>query len=348
MMWANEIKNTETGMTPTTLHLSFHLKRRTLRVAAGLLPWLFATAVQAQAYPNKPIKLVVPYPPGGATDVIGRVLAQKLSVSLGQQVVVDNRAGAGGNVGAGQVAKAPADGYTLLMGAMTSHAINAALNPQGTPFDLQKSFAPIAVVGSVPLAFVVNPAVKANNLGELMALAKANPGALSFGSAGNGSPQHLSIEMFKRMADVNVVHVPYRGSGPAMTDLIGGQIQAMIETAPAAQAQVKAGKIRALATTTTLPVASLPGVPTATQAGLKGFEVSSMFGLAAPAGTPVEVVARINQDLKKILAEPEVVESLLAQGAVASYTTPEDASKMIAAEHAKWAQVIKDGNIKPE
>lgn len=326
--------------------------RRALSLAAMLLPMTLAlpgmVQAQAQSYPNKPIKLVVPYPPGGATDVIGRVMAQKLAVSLGQQVLVDNRAGAGGSVGAGQVAKAPADGYTLLMGAMTSHAINSALNPQGTPFDLQKSFAPIAVVGIVPLAFVVNPTVKANSLSELIALAKANPGGLSFGSAGNGSPQHLSIEMFKRMADVNVVHVPYRGSGPAMIDLVGGQIQAMIETAAAAQAQVKAGKIRALATTTTQPVASLPGVPTAAQAGLKGFEVSAMFGLAAPAGTPPEIVTRINQDLKKILAEPEVVESLLAQGAMAIYTTPEDAGKMLVAEHAKWAQVIKDSNIKPE
>ena len=329
-------------------HRKPNAARRALSMAAVLLPLAMPGWVQAQAYPNKPIKLVVPYPPGGATDVIGRVMAQKLSVSLGQQVVVDNRAGAGGNVGAGQVAKAPADGYTLLMGALTSHSINAALNPQGTPFDLQKSFAPVSVVGIVPLVFVVNPAVKANNLTELISLAKANPGGLSFGSAGNGSPQHLSIELFKRMADVNVVHVPYRGSGPAMTDLMGGQIQAMIETAAAAQAQVKAGKIRALATATTQPVASLPGVPNAAQSGLKGFEVSAMFGIAAPAGTPADIVARINQDVKKILAEPEVVESLLAQGAVATYTTPEEAGKMIAAEHAKWAQVIKDGNIKPE
>lgn len=316
-------------------------------MALGALATL-APLAMAQQFPNKPIKLVVPYPPGGATDVIGRVLAQKLSTALGQQVIVDNRAGAGGNLGAGIVAKAPSDGYTLLMGAFTSHSINAALNPQAVPFDIQKSFAPIAIVGTVPLVFVVNPTVKANNLAELIALAKAQPGTLAFASAGNGSPQHLAIEMFKRMAGIDILHVPYKGSGPAMTDLIGGQVQAMIETAPAAQAHIKSGKIRALATTTLQAVATLPGVPTAAQAGLKGFEVSSMFGVAAPAGTPEAIVARLNNELKKILTETEVKDSLLAQGAIATYTTAEEANKAIDNEYNKWAKVIKDGNIKPE
>lgn len=316
-------------------------------MALGALATL-APLAMAQQFPNKPIKLVVPYPPGGATDVIGRVLAQKLSTALGQQVIVDNRAGAGGNLGAGIVAKAPSDGYTLLMGAFTSHSINAALNPQAVPFDIQKSFAPIAIVGTVPLVFVVNPTVKANNLSELIALAKAQPGTLAFASAGNGSPQHLAIEMFKRMAGVDILHVPYKGSGPAMTDLIGGQVQAMIETAPAAQAHIKSGKIRALATTTLQAVATLPGVPTAAQAGLKGFEVSSMFGVAAPAGTPEAIVARLNNELKKILTETEVKDSLLVQGAIATYTTAEEANKAINNEYNKWAKVIKDGNIKPE
>jgi tripartite-type tricarboxylate transporter receptor subunit TctC len=302
----------------------------------------------AQDYPNKPVRLIVPYPPGGATDVIGRVLAQKLSIALGQQVIVDNRAGAGGNLGAGLVAKAPADGYTLLMGALTSHAINAALNPQAVPFDIQKSFAPVSIVGTVPLVFVVNPAVKAGSLSELIDLARAKPGTIAFASAGNGSPQHLALEMFKRLVDIDVLHVPYKGSGPAMTDLIGGQVQAMIETAPAAQSHIKSGKLRALVTTTAQAVASLPGVPTVAQAGLKGFEVSSMFGIAAPAGTPDAVIARLNKELKQILSESEVRDSLLAQGAISTYTTPEEASKAIGEEYAKWAKVIKDGNIKPE
>lgn len=323
--------------------------RRAVLAAVALGAMLGAVpAAMAQEYPTKPVRLVIPYPPGGATDVIGRVIAQKLSSTMGQQFVVDNRPGAGGSIGAGAVAKAPADGYTLLMGAMTSHAINAALTPQTVPFDIEKSFAPVSIVGRVPLVFVVHPSVKANNLAELIAVAKANPGALTFASAGNGSPQHLAGEMFKRLAGVDMLHVPYKGSGPAMTDLIGGQVQTMIETAPAAQSHVKSGKIRALATTTTQPVASLPGVPTASQTGLPGFEVSSMFGVAAPAGTPAPVIARLNGALKTILAEPEVRDQLLAQGAVATHTTPEEAAAAIRAESAKWAKVIKEGNIKAE
>ena len=325
------------------------LLRRALLGAAALAGALLcASPAHAQAYPDKPVKLLVPYPPGGATDVIGRVLAQKLGAALGQQFVVDNRAGAGGSLGAGVVAKSPADGYMLLMGALTSHSINAALSPATVPYDINKSFAPVSIVGTVPLVFVVHPDVKAKTLAELIALAKAQPGKLAFASAGNGSPQHLATEMFKRVAGVDVLHVPYKGSGPAMIDLVGGQVQAMIETAPAAQGQVKAGKLRALATTTTQAVASLPGVPTAAQAGLAGFEISSMFGIAAPAGTPEAIVNKLNATLKTILADPEVRESLLAQGAIATWTTPAEAAKAIQAEFAKWDKVIKDGNIKTE
>ena len=306
------------------------------------------SAAMAQDYPNKTIRLIVPYPPGGATDVIGRVVALKLSGALGQQVVVDNRAGAGGNLGAGIAAKAPADGYNLLMGALTSHSINAALSPATVPFDIQKSFAPISIVGHVPLVFVVHPSVKANTLAELIALAKAKPGSMTFASSGNGSPQHLALEMFKRMAGVDVLHVPYKGSGPAMIDMVGGQVQAMIETAPAAFAHVKAGKLRALATTTAQPIESYPGVPTATQAGLKGFEVTSMFGVAAPAGTPEPILARLNAEIKKVMQEADVKESLLAQGVIATTTTPEEAARAIANEVAKWSKVIKEGNIKGE
>jgi tripartite-type tricarboxylate transporter receptor subunit TctC len=304
------------------------------------------SAAMAQDYPARPIKLVVPYPPGGATDVIGRVMAQKLSVVLGQQVVVDNRAGAAGSIGAAAVGKSAPDGYTLLMGALTSHSINANLYGAAAGYDIDKSFAPVAVVGVVPLVFVVNPALKANTLQELIALAKASPGTLSFASAGNGSPQHLAGELFKRMAGVDMLHVPYKGSGPAMNDLVGGQVSSMIETAPAALQLIKSGKLRALATATAQPVGTLPGVPTAAQAGLKDFEVNSMFGILAPAGTPAAVVGKLNAALKGILQQQEVRDSMLGQGAVALYTTPEEATLAIRAESAKWAKVIKDGDIK--
>ena len=300
----------------------------------------------AQDYPNKPIKLIVPYPPGGATDVIGRVMAQKLSVALGQQVVVDNRGGAAGSIGAAAVARSAPDGYTLLMGALTSHSINAVLFGAAAGFDIEKSFAPIAVVGVVPLVFVVNPAVNASTLMELVALAKASPGAITFASSGNGSPQHLAGELFQRMAGVKMLHVPYKGSGPAMNDLVGGQVQTMIETAPASLQLIKSGKLRALATATAQPVGTLPGVPTAAQAGLKDFEVSSMFGIVAPAGTPTQIVGKINAALKGILLQQDVRDSMLAQGAAATYTTPEEAASAIRNEVAKWAKVVKDGDIK--
>ena len=300
----------------------------------------------AQDYPNKPIKLIVPYPPGGATDVIGRVMAQKLSVALGQQVVVDNRGGAAGSIGAAAVARSAPDGYTLLMGALTSHSINAVLYGAAAGFDIEKSFSPIAIVGVVPLVFVVNPSVNANTLMELVALAKATPGAITFASSGNGSPQHLAGELFQRMAGVKMLHVPYKGSGPAMNDLVGGQVQSMIETAPASLQLIKSGKLRALATATAQPVGTLPGVPTAAQAGLKDFEVSSMFGIVAPAGTPVPIVGKINAALKGILSQQDVRDSMLAQGAAATFTTPEEAGAAIRNEVAKWAKVVKDGDIK--
>lgn len=321
--------------------------RRLNRTVAWAIATLALTAGVAFAqYPDKPIRLVVPYPPGGATDVIGRVMAQKLGAALGQTVVVDNRAGAAGGLGAAVVAKEKPDGYTLLMGALTSHSISSVLQGSAAQYDMEKSFAPVAIVGRVPLLFVVNPGVKANTLAELIAMAKANPGSITYASSGNGSPQHLAGEMFQRLAGIKLLHVPYKGSGPAMTDLIGGQVQMMIETAPSAQGHIKAGKLRALATATTLPIPTLPAVPTAPEAGLKGFDVSSMFGILAPAGTPATIIAKLNTTLKGILEQQDVKDSLLAQGANATWTTPEQAAQAIRSEVAMWAQVIKDGNIK--
>ncbi|MBP0637162.1 tripartite tricarboxylate transporter substrate binding protein [Cupriavidus sp. AcVe19-6a] len=342
------------GISPTAVRAataSRRTPRRSILVASLAFAGMLLAPVSgmaADAYPAKPVRLVVPYPPGGATDVIGRTLAQRLSTTLGQPVVVDNRAGAAGNIGAELVAKSPADGYTLLMGALTSHAINAALYKSRVPYDLEKSFAPVSIVGTVPLVFVVNPSVSASSLPQLVSLAKSKPGAITFASAGNGSPQHLAGEMFKRMAGVEMLHVPYKGSGPAMTDLIGGQVLSMVETVPAAQAYVKTGKIRALAVASPERVNALPDVPTATEAGLKDFEVSSMFGIVAPAGTPAPVIDRLSSDLKKILAEPEVQATLLKQGAIATWTTPAQASARIKAEVGKWNTVIRDAGVKPE
>ncbi len=307
-----------------------------------------AQSVLAPAYPTKPIRLVVPYPPGGTTDAIGRVMAQKLAGELGQQVVVDNRAGSGGSVGAGYVANGPADGHTLLMGALTHHSLNAALYEKTVPFDIEKSFAPVSIVGTIPLVLVVHPDVKAGNLAELISLARASRPAMTYASAGTGSPQHMAGELFQQVARVRMSHVPYQGGGDAMTDLIGGKVQTMIETAPVAQPHIRDGRLRALATATREPVPSLPDVPAAAQAGLPGFEVSSMFGIVAPAGTPEVAIAKLNGALKSIMAMPDVKESLLAQGAQPGWTSVADAEAAIHDESVKWKKLIKDAQIQME
>ena len=327
------------------------LRRKTLAAgvaAAGMVMGLAASAHAATDYPDKPVRLIVPYAPGGATDVIGRVIAQHLSTRLGQQFVVENRAGAGGSIGAGQVAKSPADGYTLLLGAFTSHTINAALTPKLVPFDIKESFSLRVAGGHRASCLCHSPVGGAKNLTELVALAKEKPGELSFASAGTGSPQHMAVEMFQRQAGIELLHVPYKGSGPAITDLVGGQVNAMIDTVPAAQAQIKAGNLRALGTTTRERVPSLPDTPTAGENGLPDFYVSSMFALAAPAGTPDDVVNKLNDTLKEILNEQEVKDSLLAQGAIATYTSPDDTSDAIISEYEKWQDLIEEANITVE
>ena len=320
---------------------------RLMAVAVALL----ATAVpfvpaSAQDYPTKPIKLIIPYPPGGATDVIGRIVALKLSEALGQQLIVDNRAGAAGSIGAGAAATAAADGYTLLLGALTSHSINAALQPN-LSFDLAKDFVPVGVVGQVPLVFVVNPKVPARTLKELMDYAKKNPG-MSYASSGNGSPQHMAGELFKSMTKLDMLHVPYKGSGPAMTDLVGGQVQAMIETMPAALPHIKSGGLRPLAVTLPTRSTNLPEVPTAAEAGLPDFVVTSMFGLLAPAKTPPAILAKLTAALEKVLAAPDTQMRMDAQGVVTGYLNPADSAKRIRAEIDKWTRVAKESNIKLE
>ena len=310
---------------------------------ATLLP---AAPVLAQEYPNKPIKLIIPYPPGGATDVIGRIVALKMSEALGQQLIVDNRAGATGSIGAGAAATAPADGYTLLLGALTSHSINAALQPN-LSFDLARDFVPIGVVGQVPLVFVVNPKMPVKTLKELITYTRASPG-VSYASSGNGSPQHMAGELFKSMTKLDMLHVPYKGSGPAMNDLIGGQVQTMIETMPASLQHIKAGSLRALAVALPARSNNLPDVPTAAEAGLPDFIVTSMFGLLAPAKTPPAIVAKLTAVLEKVLASPDTQARMDAQGVVTGYLNPADSAKRIKAEIDKWTKVAKDANIKLE
>jgi tripartite-type tricarboxylate transporter receptor subunit TctC len=323
--------------------VSSRLMATVIALLAIAAPFVPATA---QDYPTKPIKLIIPYPPGGATDVIGRIVALKLSEALGQQLIVDNRAGAAGSIGAGAAATAIADGYTLLLGALTSHSINAALQPN-LSFDLARDFVPVGVVGQVPLVFVVNPKVPARTLKELMDYTKRNPG-MSYASSGNGSPQHMAGELFKGMTKLDMLHVPYKGSGPAMTDLVGGQVQAMIETMPAALPHIKSGGLRPLAVTLPARSANLPDVPTAAEAGLPDFVVTSMFGLLAPAKTPPAIVAKLTAALEKVLAAPDTQMRMEAQGVVTGYLNPADSTKRIRAEIDKWTRVAKESNIKLE
>lgn len=313
-----------------------------LALCAGLaLP----AASVAAAYPERPVRLVVPYPPGGATDVIGRVLAQELSTALGQQFVVENRAGAAGNIGADQVAKADPDGYTLLMGALTSHSINAELYKGKVPYDIEKSFAPVSIVGTVPLVFVVHPSVQAQSLQEFIALARAKPGYLTMASAGNGSPQHLAAEMFKTTAGVQVLHVPYKGSGPLTTDLLGGQIDMSFDTITPVLAHVKSGKLRALAVTTDQRSAALPEVPTLQEAGLQGFNMGTWFGVLAPAATPPDVVARLNAEMVKIIKSPGFGQRMAEIGAVPIGDSSAHMAQQIKEDTERYARLVKQANV---
>lgn len=320
--------------------------RRTLMRAGVVLGLAVSTSWALAAYPDKPIKLIVPYPPGGATDVIGRIVALKLGEALGQSVIVDNRGGAGGNLGADAAAKSPADGYTLLMGALTSHATMATLEKGKIRYDIINDFTPLMVVGSVPLVLVINPKLPVKSLQDLVAYGKANPDKLSYASSGAGAPQRMAAEIFRKETSVRMLHVPYKGSGPAMTDLVGGQVNMMFETVPAAQAFIKSGQLRALAVTTPMRISMLPDVPTTTEAGFAAVEVSSTFGVLVPAGTPAAIVERLNAALAKIVESPEVKEQFLKQGVYAlPPTTPAKAADRVRDEVSRWEKVIKDAGI---
>ncbi len=320
--------------------------------------WLAACAVLAApgavfgqgAWPNKPVRIVVPFAPGGTTDILARALVPELSRAFNQQFVVDNKPGAGGNVGADAVAKSAADGYTLLMGTVGTHGINQSLYPK-LPYDPIKDFAPITLVAGVPNVLVMNPAkaeaARINSVADLIRYAKAHPGKLNMASSGNGTSIHLSGELFKTMTGTFLVHFPYRGSGPALLDLIGGTMDLMFDNLPSAMPQIKAGKLKALAVTTAQRSAALPELPTIAEAGpVKGYEASSWFGLLAPAGTPVDIVNRVQQESAKALNTPALKERLLSQGAIPSGMPPSEFAAYIASETKKWEKVVKQSGAK--
>ena len=318
---------------------------------SGSLAVLSSQAVlAADPYPNKPIRLVVPFAAGGTTDILARAVAAELAKLPGWNVVVDNRPGAGGNIGADIVAKSAPDGYTLLMGTVGTHGINQSLYGK-LPFDPIKDFAPITEVAAVPNVLVLNPAFAQQNridsVKDLIAYARANPGKLNMASSGNGTSIHLAGELFKTQTRTYMVHFPYKGSGPALTDLAGGTMQVMFDNLPSSMALIKAGKLKALAVTSAKPSPALPDVPTiAAAANLPSFEASSWFGLLAPAGTPPEIVSRLQHEVAKALGSPAVRERLQAQGAEPVGNTPEQFAALINAETAKWAQVVKASGAK--
>ena len=319
------------------------LRRTTLLTAFGfvLAQILVSGSVMAQPYPNRPIRLVVAFPPGGATDVYARIVQTRFSEALGQNIVIENRAGAGGMIGADLVAKAPPDGYTLLIGNIAALAMNVGVYSK-MPYDPVKDLAAVLRTVDVSYALVVHPGVPAKNVQEFIAYAKANPGKLSYGSAGSGSAPHLATELLKQRAGIDILHVPYNGGGPMVADLLGGQIQVGIGDQANLMPQVKAGKLRALAVGSLRRSPNYPEVPTIAESGLPGFEAGAWQGLAAPAGTASDVVKRLNETLVKVMQMPDVKERLLGAGLEPVGGSPEDFAQFIKSEIAKWSKVAKD------
>ena len=325
-------------------------RRAALALASCILGLAALPANSQGNWPTKPVRIVVPFAAGGTTDILARAVAPELSRAFGQQFIVDNRAGAGGNVGAEMVAKSPPDGYTLLMGTVGTHGINRALYDK-LPFDPIRDFVPITLVAGVPNVMVMQTekarTMGISNVADFIRYAKAHPGTLNMASSGNGTSIHLSGELFKSMSGIYMVHFPYRGSGPALLDMIGGTMDVMFDNLPSSMPQIKAGKLKALAVTSAQRSSALPDVPTIEQAaGLKGFDASSWFGLLAPAGTSPDVVNRIQQEVSRSLNTPAIKEKMLSQGAIPSGNTPAEFARMIASEHKKWARVVKESGAK--
>ncbi len=325
-----------------------HIKRIwSIGCVFAVLASLVLPAAAQAPWPTKPITFVVPFAPGGNTDTLARLIGQKLSPVLGQPIVVENKPGAGGNVGSGFVAKAKPDGYTILGGTISSHAINASVYPD-LPYDVVKSFEPVILIGAGPLVLVTSANTPYKSLQDIIAAAKAKPGELTFASAGLGTSPHLAGELFKIIAQIDMRHVPYRGSGPAVTDVVAGHVPLMFDTALVVGSHVRAGKLRALAVASSKRLDGMPEVPTAAESGVQGFEVGTWQAIFAPAGTPKPIVQRLNTEIAQILKQPDIQAKLAELGLSPSGGTPEELGEFQKAEIAKWAKVVKEANVKPE
>ena len=314
-------------------------------ILAGLALAVMATSANAQIWPTKPIRYVVPFAAGGTTDILARTISEKLSVALGQPVIVDNKPGAGGGVGAAEVAKAPPDGYTILGGTISTHAINATLYSK-LPYDPVRDFVAITLIARVPNMLVINNDIPAKNVAELIKLMKANPGNWNFASSGSGTSQHLSGELFKNMAGVEMQHIPYKGSPPALTDVMGGQVSMTFDNITTAWTLAKAGKLRAIAVTTAKRSPVAPDVPTLAESGLPGYEIGSWQGVFAPAGTPPDIVKRLNTEIVKIINMPDVQKRLLELGAEPVGNSSEEFTAFVKTEVVKWGDVVKKSGAK--
>ena len=315
------------------------------QVLAALALAALATAAPAQDYPARPIRLIVPFPPGGGTDIAGRTIANKLSETVKWTFVVENKPGAGGNLGVEQAAKSPPDGYTLVVGQTSNLAINPALYAN-LPYDPQKDLSPVALIVSAPVVLVVATNSPYKSLGDLVAAAKRDPGAVTFASPGSGTVSHLTGELLQRAAGVKFTHVPYKGASQAMTDLLGGQVQSFMSSVPSALAQVRGGRLRAVVVTSAKRAAQMPEVPTIAESGYPGFDAITWYGLLAPAGTPAVIIARLNAELNRALATPDVRERLAAEGGEVLGGSPERFASLLKADRAKWGRVVKESGAK--
>jgi tripartite-type tricarboxylate transporter receptor subunit TctC len=334
-------------MKPIADSLSSPSRRQVLAGVVALVASAAGDVRAAPDWPAKPVRLVVPFTPGGSTDILGRAIAQKLQEAFGQPFVVENKPGAGGSIGATEVARAAPDGYTLLMGHIGTLAINPSLY-RNLPYDPLSSFTPVALVARVPNVLVVNPAVPARSVQELIALARSKPGSLRYASGGNGSAAHIAMEYFKLRTQTDIGHIPYRGTAPAVTDVMGGQVEVIMTGVPAVMQQVRAGRLRALAVSSAKPVESMPDLPTIAASGVADFEAIQWYGVVAPARTPAAIITRLNAEINHALQTPALKARLDAEGAEAAPTTPEAFGALIAREIARWKPVIEQSHMQPE